>query len=1134
MGNTQTLPWNRTVKSTDPADVFHTLDVDAKGHLTLKDLMAATNAGLLMPHSLPALYFCDEAKDGTLTQHEFVSLVRFCHSEKEKVEAALAHDKPFRDLILRASRAGVKDCSVHGRSSYRRFSSYSNVKSVFSSKQNRRLPDEPSNGSDASAGPSHTPLTSTPDDDPLSTSSPAESMDSTVSHHSAESPVSSDPDAPQNHEASHTATHCSKAVSMYATPMDYEGKPEVTLSPDMSDSDLNDPRNRTALDAAVMENIMKANIHRLADALHEEGQREKFMDWLWNLVNFNGSGVVTLEELRIFLKALSDDGIDLEELVFYKEVGVPLEECVINEFDTTHAGLLSRDEFMVLADLVTREYEFWENRNLERIGDYQLGRTLGRGSSGVVRLAMHVETRERVAVKIIKKGKCSYLSRLDREIQSLMAAKHKNIVGLHEVLDSKDNLFIVMELCGGGSLVDIVRLYPEERMPEGTARFFLRQVFEALAFCHRNGICHRDVRLDNLMLDNEGNVKITDFGHSGIYTPGWDIFSTSLVGSLYNLSPEQIGGSLYSGEKIDIWSTGVAVYCLLVGRPPFYDPELQTLLDRIAKCEYDIPDFLSAEAVDLVRCMIRPNPEERITMQHLLHHPWFYDGPECSPSMKVVVIPVDYFFKQRPDIAEMVMAITIYQHNLHFHLGDAQNPTSSPEDHRGQEWTLKCLDPKNDIKFTITLFTKEPTLPRKKYNRNLSAASSCSSLPTRTTAGLPTVLGKGNSSDAQKSGALESHETLPKHDGAGPSTGLGARSRSSTRPPHQRRRMIITPVTIAAHIRDANAKGSTDCLINALLDLERDPFDSDTEVDLQKDRRHAECHQSSRTMKRRRQIRRKKKRGNHHRTQSMDEFTFMRTSRSVAMDAFPYQKVYPTREMPEDIRNDFSERRSRDMTPSDLDAHFQDAAGRSRQPGAQQLTRFHRSVTLHAVSSYTADYIARSLAVGGSRGNDIASKLSKHPSKAVSPQSPTPPLSPDPEPEDSMDPFMLSPASPFPDFQGFEDMEKVELPRTIETKEVDDDEGSGSEGFQPYLEVRLSDGESGVFLKICRKLKTICATKLASAAVREQEKRKTRMVKEFDRLRRSGSLKSIHSDVTADEYLARSLAAPEEGMGIRE
>lgn len=1164
--------------------MFHALDVDGKDHLTLRDLMGATAAGLMMPHSLPALYFFDNEKDGTLTHAEFVELVHFCHSEKRKVEAALSHDKPFRDLILRASKAGVKDCSVHGRSSFRRFSSYSNVRSVFSSSvvpspaaatSTVTTPSAATATSPGLPGPSAAmppPYpTASPRDNPIISRSPSESSDDRAiveqyascpqrddchpHQHGSESSVSSE------HDESRLLSNLSaqdRSVAMYASQREFDRSAnECVDDQGTPDPDYRDPKNRTALDAAVLENIMHANIHKLADLLHTEGSREQFMAWLWNLADFNSSGVVTLEELRVFLAALDEDGIDLEELVFYKEVGVPLEECIINEFDTTHAGLLSRDEFMVLADLVTREYEFWENRHLERIGDYELGRTIGRGSSGVVRLAMHVGTREKVAIKIIKKGKCSDMSRLDREIQSLMAARHEHIVALKEVLDSETNLFLVMELCGGGSLVDIVRLYPEERMPEETARFFMRQVFEALAFCHRNGICHRDVRLDNLLLDNAGNVKITDFGHSGIYIPGWDLFSTSLVGSVYNLSPEQITGQLYSGEKIDIWSAGVAVYCLLVGRPPFFEPDVTPLLESITKCDFETPDFLSLKANDLIHCMIRAVPEERITIQQMLHHPWFYDGPEYGPSMDVVVIPVDVLFTKRPDIAEMIMAITIYQHNLHFHLADTHNPKSSPEDQRGQEWTLKCLCPKNDIKFTVSLFIKEPeSLKTKKKKPNqLPQRASFSGLTDGyidmedASPGLQRADSAGPQHQRAQISALTKHmpvgpsmQMLDSHEVRLSTSGMrtsSLRSRalvglSAARPPVPRKMVKITPLNIAAHIRDHSCDNADDDEFDD-FDFEsdrnsRDFSDESPPKDMPSVAESNDQFSSESEV-------RKGRKGRHCRSHSLDDPGMPKLlNRSATVDAFPYQKVYPQRKMPESVRNlnfDKPGVSSSSTQGDEADMHDDSMSAAGGDGNSNQLYRFHRSVTLHAVSSFTADTTPRSTPVGGSGeiapDSDIASELSRHPSKAISPQSPM--IHAAAFPQDALSSvanLTLTSASASFDADQLSRVHDLAAEKAC-VQGTDQIRGTASAAavlpsnvFQPFIEVRLNDGESGVFLKICRKLKTICGTKLAAAAERQKVKAASR--KTWSTLRRTASARSIDSEMTADGMELRKRA----------
>lgn len=1147
MGNSHGVPWARGMNSNEADAMFHALDIEGKSYLTLKDLLAPTPPGLVMPHSLPALYFSDENKEGTLSRDEFVSLVHSCETEKRNVQDALTHDKDFRDLIHRASKAGVKDCSVHGRTSYRRMSSYSNVRSVYiSGGDSSARPGVVATGpvSCASRENDFSSLTqgakecSTKPDiavDAAACTSPPP-LSSGTTHDCGDSSLSS-----EGEEVKHDGLGRISSVAMYSSQREFDKETE----PSSTDPDLNTPQNCTALDAAVMEKVMHENIRKLADLLHTEGSRENFMAWLWKLADFNHSSVVTLEELRVFLSAVGEDGIDLEELAFYREGGVPLEECIINEFDTTHSGMLSRDEFMVLADLVTREYEFWENRHLDRVGDYELGRTIGRGSSGVVRHAMHVETRQKVAIKIIKKGKCSDLSRLDREIQSLMAAKHKNIVELHEVLDSETNIFIVMELCGGGSMVDIVRLYPEERMPEDTARFFMRQVFEALAFCHRNGICHRDVRLDNLMLDNSGTVKITDFGHSGIYTPGWDFFQTSLVGSVYNLSPEQIMGQLYSGEKIDIWSAGVAVYCLLVGRPPFFEPEVCHLLDRITRCDFETPDFLSPNAQDFIRCMIRAVPSERISMQQMLHHPWFYDGPEAGPSMNVVVIPVDAFFIKRPDIAEMIMAITIYQHSLHFHLADTKNPRSSPDDQRGQAWSLKCLCPKNDIKFSVSLFTKKPSSVQKAKSGQLGSSTSWVAL-TEAGAANGTEAGSADSSGgldeltrglsdfirrdisiAMEGGVPKVTEGERRESSPGLSSheiGCGEKDGgvSTSRPPLQKRVMRVTPMGVAAHIREScgnggsGRKGATD-VFDFDLDRSCEKFDRESfreEVLSGKKHRWDDVDRKGKN----------RRKGRHSRRHSLDNTESMRRmNRSATVDAFPYQKVYPQREMPESARLlNFDRPRtdagwSEDAESDGYGGDEESSEGRSEgcDSNNSNLRCSQRNATTHGVCSVEESVGGRGQGGVCTREGEIAQEIWRHPSKAISPQSPQVRLGSGPdEMNEKVESLSLKSD---PEDGGDRDV-------VVERTEEPGGWGDGEEvmdGFQAFMEVRLQGGESGLFLKVCRKLKTICTTKLAAAA--ERQKKRSTGGRSLTALRRSASARSMGSVVTSDGLLGGGL-----------
>lgn len=1079
MGNSYGVPWfARGVGEAEADAIFDALDRDKNGFLTLKELMSGGDwpGSMMMPHSLPALYFFDKERTGTLTRAEFGALLQFCEAEKGAVERSLSHDREFRSLIQRASVAGVKDASMLGRNRFRRFSSYANVQSIF----RKDNPMECRPVADPPGTPDHPPDAAEESDDiavssvsrpSVDSPDPPMALNSKPPPHTPSSPshsAASDTDESNVRVSTDSRGASTRGCRMFSSQREFKEDCMLYLRQpeDQADGALAplDAQSRTAVDAAVLENIMRANITKLAELLENETQRVEFMEWLWKLTDFNKQGVVTLEELRIFLAALEEDGISLEELAFYKEGDVPLEESIVNEFDTTHTGLLTRDEFLVLADLVTREYEFWQNRHLDRVGDYELGRTIGRGSSGIVRIGIHVTSRAKVAIKIIKKGNVSEQSRLDREISSLSMAAQKNIVDLLEVLDSDENVFIVMELCGGGSLEDIVLLYPDERIPENIARNYLRQLFEALAFLHRNGICHRDIRLDNLMLDNKGVLKITDFGHSGVYHAGWDIFETTLVGSVYNLSPEQIEGRLYSGEKIDVWSGGIVAYCMLVGRPPFVDADVNIFLRSIQTCTFDVPDFLSPEAADLVRCMIRVKAEDRIPYEQMLHHPWFYSGPESRPVMDTVVIPVDAFFKKRPDLAEMIMAGTIHEHNVHFHLADTANPNSFPGVLRGQAWALKCMSLDMNIKFTVSLFTTEPS-----QCQQLQQVMSCSKLmnamqningrssspaalpvgtgsvslprsPTNVPAGAQSASERGEPPEPEDLALPRSLQNSPTPSAVDPETDTGMQK-------------VELPATGKMSISASVSEG------------ELGAYHEPTEACVAKDCRV-------------RGISGRRSRG---RSKSLD-FSgewMLRISRSVTVDAFPYQKVLPPREMPQQARELNFDRP--DGKVAGLAEEMQSSADSrgGEQPGASiEYRGMSRSRTLEDLNSED-DVKSRLRAGNGLRqgnGNRSVRRIIHHPAPAARRARPPAPAS------------NVEEAASEGDTAATGAMHRqLSVPRTAKRSAKATANAPVPE-FMPYIEVKLLDGESGLFLRICRKLKMICDTKLANAAERQKRR----------------------------------------------
>ncbi|KAF2765804.1 carbon catabolite derepressing protein kinase [Teratosphaeria nubilosa] len=256
-----------------------------------------------------------------------------------------------------------------------------------------------------------------------------------------------------------------------------------------------------------------------------------------------------------------------------------------------------------------------------RLGVYNVIKTLGEGSFGKVKLAIHQVSGQKVALKIISRRKLvtrDMAGRIEREIQYLQLLRHPHIIKLYTVITTPSEIIMVLEYAGGELFDYIVQ---NGKMAEDKARKFFQQIVCAVEYCHRHKIVHRDLKPENLLLDENLNVKIADFGLSNIMTDG-NFLKTS-CGSPNYAAPEVISGKLYAGPEVDVWSCGVILYVLLVGRLPFDDEYIPALFKKIAQGNYMVPNYLSSGAVRLIRKMLQVNPVNRITVPEIRQDPWF-------------------------------------------------------------------------------------------------------------------------------------------------------------------------------------------------------------------------------------------------------------------------------------------------------------------------------------------------------------------------------------------------------------------------------------------------------------------------------------------------------------------------------
>jgi len=256
---------------------------------------------------------------------------------------------------------------------------------------------------------------------------------------------------------------------------------------------------------------------------------------------------------------------------------------------------------------------------------YRIGRLLGKGAFGKVNLGMHKLTGKMVAIKSINK-ECltdeNSKQKVMKEFAILKLLKHQSVIRLYETFESKKHILFIVELCAGGDLLNYVR--KRRRLKEPVAKIVFKQIIEGLQYCHYKEILHRDIKLDNILLNAMGHIKVGDFGVSRRVKKGERVYDQ--CGTPAYIAPEILRDKGYEGFAADIWSAGVALYAILYGTVPFKGNDMKSLQKQILKGKYVLKDDISMEARDLLRRMLEVDPNKRITENEILNHHWIRQG----------------------------------------------------------------------------------------------------------------------------------------------------------------------------------------------------------------------------------------------------------------------------------------------------------------------------------------------------------------------------------------------------------------------------------------------------------------------------------------------------------------------------
>ena len=270
-----------------------------------------------------------------------------------------------------------------------------------------------------------------------------------------------------------------------------------------------------------------------------------------------------------------------------------------------------------------------EDEKEYKVGNYQIKRTLGKGTFGKVKLGIYIPTNEKVAIKILEKSKIVEKDdeiRVKREFEMLTLFSHPNVILVAEIFESGGNFYSVMEYCEGGELFNYI--VKNRRLSQDEAAFFYYQLINGLEYIHSLGIVHRDLKPENLLLTKDHILKIIDFGLSNYFKKDQKDLLITPCGSPCYASPEMVAGKKYNGFKIDIWSTGIILYAMLCGYLPFEDKDNDALFEKILECKLVFPKYIPKLGKNLIEKILVKNPNRRITIKEIKEHPFYLKGKE--------------------------------------------------------------------------------------------------------------------------------------------------------------------------------------------------------------------------------------------------------------------------------------------------------------------------------------------------------------------------------------------------------------------------------------------------------------------------------------------------------------------------
>lgn len=303
-----------------------------------------------------------------------------------------------------------------------------------------------------------------------------------------------------------------------------------------------------------------------------------------------------------------------------------------------------------------QQYEIIEEKITNPLGEpvvkrYARGKFLGKGGFAKCYECTNLETKKVTAAKIIPKStlqKSRQRAKLLSEIKIHRSLQHPNVVQFEHVFEDQQNVYILLELCNNQSLNDLIKR--RKRLTEIEVQCYIYQIVQALKYLHLNRIIHRDLKLGNLFLSDKMELKLGDFGLAAKLEFDNEKRHT-VCGTPNYIAPEILENKIGHSYEVDVWSLGVVIYTLIIGRPPFETPEVKSTYKKIKMCAFTFPEHIpfSDNARNVISKILQLDPSKRPTLEEILQHPFLNNGqgfPKSLPLSTLACPPSKSYLDQ--------------------------------------------------------------------------------------------------------------------------------------------------------------------------------------------------------------------------------------------------------------------------------------------------------------------------------------------------------------------------------------------------------------------------------------------------------------------------------------------------------